>query len=360
MADEDPYFVLGLDPRADLTDGEIKKAYRKKALVLHPDKRKDSEREVAQREFDALQKAYDILLDPAARKALEDLAKARAATRARCDAQDLKRRKLREDLERRERVAAVGKTEEEEAQERLQKELVRLRRDFAVRKKGFDNGRLGGERNERCGTGNSTDGNPSSSKENEKHKTETQNIPTSVPEHLLRAVKVTWRSEVSNYPVQKLREVYGKHGEIEDVVIRDSKKLKSKKSALLVFRDVGGAQRAANAVNGDKANPLVTVRAVNGTAGGTVNGTTSTAHQSSEPETVPKSSSTSDAKTPGSGTTPAAPTAEPFPHDSQGNPVNRDYESVVLDRMRRAQEKARIIAQMEAEDAVDGEYVARY
>ncbi|MDB9924776.1 J domain-containing protein [bacterium] len=146
MADEDPYFVLGLDPRADLTDGEIKKAYRKKALVLHPDKRKDSEREVAQREFDALQKAYDILLDPAARKALEDLAKARAATRARFDAQDLKRRKLREDLERRERVAAVGKTEEEEAQERLQKELVRLRRDFAVRKKGFDNGRLGGGR----------------------------------------------------------------------------------------------------------------------------------------------------------------------------------------------------------------------
>ena len=34
-----------------------------------------------------------------------------------------------------------------------------------------------------------------------------------------------------------------------------------------------------------------------------------------------------------------------------------DYESVVLDKMRRAQERARIIAQMEAEDAAeeDGE-----
>jgi DnaJ family protein C protein 17 len=99
MADVDPYAVLGLAPGV-LTDAEIKKAYRKKALVLHPDKRKDSEREVAQREFDALQKAYDILLDPQARKALEDLAKARAATQARFDAQDAKRRKLREDLER--------------------------------------------------------------------------------------------------------------------------------------------------------------------------------------------------------------------------------------------------------------------
>ena len=114
MADVDPYAVLGLAPGV-LTDAEIKKAYRKKALVLHPDKRKDSEREVAQREFDALQKAYDILLDPQARKALEDLAKARAATQARFDAQDAKRRKLREDLERRERAAERGKTEEEDA-----------------------------------------------------------------------------------------------------------------------------------------------------------------------------------------------------------------------------------------------------
>jgi hypothetical protein len=40
----------------------------------------------------------------------------------------------------------------------------------------------------------------------------------------------------------------------------------------------------------------------------------------------------------------------PIAAGSQGNTANRDYESVVLDRMRRAQEKARIIAQMEAED----------
>jgi DnaJ family protein C protein 17 len=90
MADVDPYAVLGLAPGV-LTDAEIKKAYRKKALVLHPDKRKDSEREVAQREFDALQKAYDILLDPQARKALEDLAKAREVRRAGCEAAEAAR-----------------------------------------------------------------------------------------------------------------------------------------------------------------------------------------------------------------------------------------------------------------------------
>jgi len=76
MAEIDPYRVLGIDPKPNLTDAEIKKAYRKLALKLHPDKRKDSERERAQQEFDQLQKAYDILLDPEARAALENLAKA--------------------------------------------------------------------------------------------------------------------------------------------------------------------------------------------------------------------------------------------------------------------------------------------
>ena len=38
---------------------------------------------------------------------------------------------------------------------------------------------------------------------------------------------------------------------------------------------------------------------------------------------------------------------------SGGNVANRDYESVVLDRMRRAQEKARLIAEMEAAEAAE-------
>ena len=52
MAEVDPYRVLGIDPKPNLTDAEIKKAYRQLALKLHPDKRKDSERERAQQEFD--------------------------------------------------------------------------------------------------------------------------------------------------------------------------------------------------------------------------------------------------------------------------------------------------------------------
>lgn len=328
MADVDPYAVLGLAPGV-LTDAEIKKAYRKKALVLHPDKRKDSEREVAQREFDALQKAYDILLDPQARKALEDLAKARAATQARFDAQDAKRRKMREDLERRERAAERGKTEEEEARERLQAELTRLRRDFASRKRAYDGEVRPGVDGSVSGPGAAERRDGDAAKAAAPHRGEDENNQSAsvVPEHLYRTVKVSWRKDVSHYPVAKLRELFSRRGDVvEDVVIREGKKKKG--SALVVFAEVAAAARAAANVNGDPANPLVTLRAAVPPTGEDARGAAS--GFAGSPRAAP----------------PPAPAA-----GSGGNVSNRDYESVVLDRMRRAQEKARLIAAMEAEDA---------
>ena len=331
MADVDPYAVLGLAPGV-LTDAEIKKAYRKKALVLHPDKRKDSEREVAQREFDALQKAYDILLDPQARKALEDLAKARTATQARFDAQDAKRRKMREDLERRERAAERGKTEEEEARERLQAELTRLRRDFASRKRAYDGEvRPGGDGSvSGPGAAERRDENSASPAQTTRRGEDEKNKSASVvPEHLYRTVKVSWRKDVSHYPVAKLRELFSRQGDVvEDVVIREGKKKKG--SALVVFADVAAAKRAAANVNGDRENPLVTTRAAVPPTG----------------EESAKNAASGSAGSPRAARSSPAPAA-----GSGGNVSNRDYESVVLDRMRRAQEKAKLIAAMEAEDA---------
>jgi DnaJ family protein C protein 17 len=331
MADVDPYAVLGLAPGV-LTDAEIKKAYRKKALVLHPDKRKDSEREVAQREFDALQKAYDILLDPQARKALEDLAKARAATQARFDAQDAKRRKMREDLERRERAAERGKTEEEEARERLQAELTRLRRDFASRKRAYDGEvRPGGDGSvSGRGAAERRDENSASPAQTTRRGEDEKNKSASVvPEHLYRTVKVSWRKDVSHYPVAKLRELFSRQGDVvEDVVIREGKKKKG--SALVVFAEVAAAKRAAANVNGDRENPLVTTRAAVPPTG----------------EESAKNAASGSAGSPRAARSSPAPAA-----GSGGNVSNRDYESVVLDRMRRAQEKAKLIAAMEAEDA---------
>lgn len=54
------YELLGIE--TDATPEQIKKAYRKKALQLHPDKRGNTKE--AQDEFTRMKQAYDVLSDP--------------------------------------------------------------------------------------------------------------------------------------------------------------------------------------------------------------------------------------------------------------------------------------------------------
>jgi curved DNA-binding protein CbpA len=63
----DHYAALGLAAHATLAD--IKKAYRQKAAFYHPDR--NPAPDAAQR-FQAVQKAYDVLSDDAARQAYDD------------------------------------------------------------------------------------------------------------------------------------------------------------------------------------------------------------------------------------------------------------------------------------------------
>eukprot|EP00928_Gymnodinium_smaydae_P045843 TRINITY_DN30514_c0_g1_i1.p1 TRINITY_DN30514_c0_g1~~TRINITY_DN30514_c0_g1_i1.p1 ORF type:complete len:408 (-),score=75.37 TRINITY_DN30514_c0_g1_i1:98-1321(-) len=62
----DPYKTLGL--QRDATEADIKKAYRDKALSLHPDRNPDEKREESQRKFAEAASAYEILKDPAKRR----------------------------------------------------------------------------------------------------------------------------------------------------------------------------------------------------------------------------------------------------------------------------------------------------
>jgi len=81
----------------------------------------------------------------------------------------------------------MGKNEEEEAKEKLQAELKRLRRDFAARsKKAYDD-----------------INNAEAAQEAPKPEVE---------EHLYRTLKVVWRKDISEYPVAKLREIFGVFG----------------------------------------------------------------------------------------------------------------------------------------------------
>ncbi|PNW78621.1 hypothetical protein CHLRE_09g389550v5 [Chlamydomonas reinhardtii] len=68
MPDQSLYEVLGVEKTA--TQAEIKKAYRQRALQLHPDKNPDNED--AKAKFQLLQKVYAILGDEEKRKVYDD------------------------------------------------------------------------------------------------------------------------------------------------------------------------------------------------------------------------------------------------------------------------------------------------
>ncbi|KAI3898824.1 hypothetical protein MKW92_023387 [Papaver armeniacum] len=79
MMEIDHYAVLGLpsgEEGAKLTQADIKKAYRTKALELHPDKCPDDPN--ANTNFQKLQSSYDILRDEMERKHFDDLLRSRA------------------------------------------------------------------------------------------------------------------------------------------------------------------------------------------------------------------------------------------------------------------------------------------
>mmetsp|Transcript_19044 Transcript_19044/g.21269 ORF Transcript_19044/g.21269 Transcript_19044/m.21269 type:complete len:208 (+) Transcript_19044:56-679(+) len=57
----DPYAILGLSWGA--TTSEIKNAYKEKARVFHPDLNREDSQDVARRKFQAVQEAYQKLMD---------------------------------------------------------------------------------------------------------------------------------------------------------------------------------------------------------------------------------------------------------------------------------------------------------
>lgn len=118
---------------------QIRKAYRKKALECHPDKNPDNPK--AAELFHELASALEILSDESARAAYDRVLNAKKAAALRHQELNSKRRKLIEDLERREKEAsdrarakhtgysAKGKSPEEQLKdemERLRKEGSRL------------------------------------------------------------------------------------------------------------------------------------------------------------------------------------------------------------------------------------------
>ncbi|XP_026285301.1 dnaJ homolog subfamily C member 17 isoform X1 [Frankliniella occidentalis] len=131
MQDVDLYELLGIASTS--TVSEVKKAYRKKALTCHPDKNPDNPR--AAELFHQLSKALEILIDEQARAAYDKVLNGKKAAKLRHRELDEKRKKLKEDLEARERSAtdvngtSTKKQDTKTDEEKLQAEIERLRKE---------------------------------------------------------------------------------------------------------------------------------------------------------------------------------------------------------------------------------------
>ncbi|KAK7390805.1 hypothetical protein VNO78_18889 [Psophocarpus tetragonolobus] len=231
-AEIDHYAVLGLpsgEEGAKLTDKEINKAYRWKALELHPDKRPDDPNAAAN--FQQLRTSYDVLGDDKARKLFDDLLRVKRERQLRHSHRDGKRRKMVSDLERRERDAyapdpsAKDRDEEARIARQLKEEIARIRSMHGKQAP-------------------PPPPPPPPSKPNQ----------TSSGVDQAKVLKVTWEKVGEDYSADKLRELFSKFGVVEDVVIKGTKK---KGSALVVMAAKEGAVAATGSVIGHLSNPLL-------------------------------------------------------------------------------------------------------
>ncbi|CAI9116540.1 OLC1v1017716C1 [Oldenlandia corymbosa var. corymbosa] len=241
--DVDHYVVLGLpsgEEGAKLSDKEIGKAYRSKALELHPDKRLDYPD--AKANFVRLKESYEILKDAKARKLFDDLMRVRREKFRLQSLQSAKRRKLMSELEERERSAAFAvEPQAERITRKFKEEVAKIRAMFC---------------NKTAPSASPTHPNKEKKSRRSKGNTEEEGSISSADKE--KMVKVSWEEfGTDDYSAQRLREIFGEFGKVEDVAILSSNDDKKKKcSALVVMASKDAAVAATSTVLGDLSNPL--------------------------------------------------------------------------------------------------------
>lgn len=294
FTDSDLYGLLGVDIDAD--EKQIRKAYRKTALKCHPDKNPDNPK--AAELFHKLAEALEVLCDESARAAYNRVLNARKAAAVRHQQLDSKRKKLIEDLNRREQEAnsAAAKrktytTEAKSPEEQLADEMARLRKEGS---------RLLAEEQELM------------QKQLYEERMRMGSNATAAPvwDSSQHRIKIKWKAEkhgaVDNggYTEPILRKFLQKYGEIVALVVSPKKR----GSALVEFTTQDAGEMAIAYEKGNLDNPL-TLSWIG--------------EQPKDTKRFPTESSTV---------------------------TETDFESLVLHQMRQAQERKRLIEQMMQEE----------
>ncbi|NXW63024.1 DJC17 protein, partial [Eurystomus gularis] len=282
---------------------QVKKAYRQKALTCHPDKNPDNPR--AAEVFHQLSQALAVLTDAAARAAYDKVRKAKKQAAERTQKLDEKRKKVKLDLEAREREAQTHDSEDEEIRttRSLEQEIIRLREEGSRQLE--EQQRLIREQIRL---------------EREQHNALQNRMERNGAEgRITPKLKLKWKCGKEDetrggYSKDVLLQILQKYGDVLNLLISSRKT----GSAVVEFATVKAAEMAVKNEVGLINNPLK-ISWLEG-------------QPRSSPSAVLSDSSSQ-------------------PRPSQASVVSeRDYESLVMMRMRQAAERQQLIEQLKRED----------
>ena len=290
MKSLDLYALLEVEPDADVK--VIKKAYRKKALTCHPDKNPDNKAAVEL--FHQLSDALEVLSDDKTKVAYDNLLKARKAAELRIRQLDGKRRKLRDDLEERERNAKIEETiTKVNEEDKLAKEIERLRKEGS---------KLLEEEQELMKQQIKEEQMRNSGQHQNTNKANNSSNPR---------IKAKWdKKSDCQYSRDQLERIFSKYGNVTAVVINEKKG----GSALVEFDDMTAAKMSVSIETGYPENKLK------------IKGLW---EEESHCSNAPNMTNTS---------------------EQSSVDLNRDFESLVMRKLRQEEERKRLIKQMMEED----------
>lgn len=262
---QDFYALLDITPAA--ADNEIRRGYRRAALKYHPDKIENPTPADIDK-FHLLQIAYDVLSDAAVRQLYDNAREARERKKREMELMGAAKRKMKEDLEARERAGdaeqarmrgvkrswMMSSTDDNEAEAKLEREIQRIAENSRRRRREAEEKLMREAKEEEEKQAKMDED------EREEQDRSSQRVDrsqegggTNVPE-LERAVKVRWIREGLGEELnqERLVALFGTFGQVENAFLLkdkrqrlgEKKEKKTVATGVVVFASIVSAHSA--------------------------------------------------------------------------------------------------------------------